>query len=69
VAAETDHFQARLDGRQQGAQRRFEQIGSAFGAHAERVVDADELPAAIDRCLAAIDRGQAAVLTVRTAPL
>ena len=69
AAAETDNFQARLDGRQQGAPRHFEQIGAAFGAHAERVVEPAELEAAIDRCLEAVARGQAAVMTVRTAIL
>ena len=69
AAAETDQFQARLDGRQQGAVRRFEDVGRAFGAHAERVTEPTDLAAAIDRCLGAIDRGQAAVLTVRVTVL
>ena len=65
VAAETDRFQARL----QGERRLFEEVGRAFGAHGERVGDPAELPAAIRRCLAAVDAGQAAVLTVRVTPL
>jgi len=69
AAVETDSFQARLDGRQQGAPRHFEQIGAAFGAHAERVVEPADLDAAIDRCLEAVGRSQAAVMTVRIAVL
>jgi acetolactate synthase-1/2/3 large subunit len=69
AAASSDEFQARLDGRQQGAMRRFEEIGRAFGAHGERVSDPAGLDAAIARCLAALDGGRAAVLTVRTAAL
>jgi acetolactate synthase-1/2/3 large subunit len=65
VAAEIDRFQARL----QGERRLFEEVGRAFGAHGERVSDPAELPAAIRRCLAAVDAGQAAVLTVRVTPL
>jgi acetolactate synthase-1/2/3 large subunit len=65
VAAETDRFQARL----RGERRRFEEVGRAFGAHGERVGDPAELPAAVRRCLAAVDAGQAAVLTVRVTPL
>jgi acetolactate synthase I/II/III large subunit len=65
VAAETDRFQARLE----GGQRRFEDVARAFGAHGERVGDPEELPAAIRRCLAAVDAGQATVLTVRVTPL
>jgi acetolactate synthase-1/2/3 large subunit len=65
VAAETDRFQARL----QGERRLFEEVGRAFGAHGERVSHPAELPAAIRRCFAAVDAGQAAVLTVRVTPL
>jgi acetolactate synthase-1/2/3 large subunit len=59
-AAQTDQFQARLG----GAVRRFEQVAEAFGGHGERVVHPDELEPAIQRCLAAIDAGRAAVLVV-----
>lgn len=69
VASETDNFQSRLDGHAQGSVRLFEEVGRAFGAHGERVEEADQLEPAIARCLGAIDRGQAAVLTVRIAPL
>lgn len=68
-AAEGDSFQARLDGKKQGAVRRFEDLAAAFGAHPERATTPDEVPAAIDRCIAALDRGQAAVLTVRVREL
>lgn len=65
AAAETDDFLARLE----GAQRRFEQVGASFGAHGAMVDDPAELEGAIRRCLAAVDGGQAAVLTVRVTPL
>ena len=60
-AVQSDRFQARLD----GEHRHFEQVAAAFGAHAEAVTDPVGLAAAIKRCLAAVDRGQAAVLSVR----
>jgi acetolactate synthase-1/2/3 large subunit len=64
-AAQSNRFQARLG----GAQRRFEQAGAAFGAHAEAVADPAALAAAVQRCLAALDGGQAAVLNVRLAAI
>lgn len=69
IAAETDSFQARLHSGRQGEIRRFEQVAMAFGAHGEYAATADELPSAIDRCLAALKDGRAAVLTVRVTPL
>ncbi|HYZ31493.1 MAG TPA: thiamine pyrophosphate-requiring protein [Crenalkalicoccus sp.] len=66
VAAEREAWMARLDAR---GERRFEEVARAFGAHGERVTRAEELEAALDRCLAALDRGQAAVLTARVTPL
>jgi acetolactate synthase-1/2/3 large subunit len=60
-AVQTDQFQARL----QGQQRHFEQIAQAFGGYGECVSDPAEVPAAIARCLEALDRGQAAVLNVQ----
>ncbi|CAA9272982.1 MAG: acetolactate synthase large subunit [uncultured Acetobacteraceae bacterium] len=69
IAHENDSFQSRLDGRQQGSKRRFEEVAQAFGAHGERVTEAAGLEGAMRRCLDAVDRGQAAVLTVRIAPL
>ncbi len=69
VAAETDQFQSRLRSGRQGERRNFSQIGRAFGAHGECVAEPDELAAAIDRCLAALDDGKAAVLHVHITPL
>ncbi len=60
-AAKTDQFQARL----QGEQRHFEQVAVAFGAYGESVSDPADVPAAIARCLQAVDAGQAAVLNVQ----
>jgi acetolactate synthase-1/2/3 large subunit len=59
-AAQIDNFQARL----QGEKRLFEEVAKAFGAHGERVTRAHEVPAAIARCLKAVDEGQAALLVV-----
>ncbi|HLI98751.1 MAG TPA: thiamine pyrophosphate-requiring protein [Bradyrhizobium sp.] len=64
VAAETDQFQSRLTSGRQGERRDFSALAKAFGAHGECVTEPDELSAAIDRCLAALDDGQAAVLHV-----
>jgi acetolactate synthase I/II/III large subunit len=64
-AEQAQQFQARLG----GEHRHFEQVATAFGAHGEAVSDPAEVPAAIARCLAAVDRGQAAVLNVSVAPL
>jgi acetolactate synthase I/II/III large subunit len=65
IAAETDQFQSRLRSGRQGEQRGFSEVGRAFGAHGERVTEPDDLAAAIDRCLAALDDGKAAVLHVQ----
>jgi acetolactate synthase-1/2/3 large subunit len=64
VAAETDRFQSRLISGRQRERRDFSAVAKAFGAHGECVTEPDELTAAIDRCLAALDDGQAAVLHV-----
>src|SRR6202795_5006279 len=64
IAAETDQFQSRLTSGRQGEQRDFSAVARAFGAHGECVVEPDDLAAAIDRCLAALDGGKAAVLHV-----
>jgi acetolactate synthase-1/2/3 large subunit len=69
AAAETDHFQSRLTSGRQGEQRNFSDIAKAFGAHGERVSVPDDLAAAIDRCLAALDDGKAAVLHVQVTRL
>ena len=65
VAAETDAFQSRLTSGRQGERRDFSAVAKAFGAHGECVTEPDELAGAIDRCLAALDDGQAAVLHVQ----
>jgi len=44
-------------------------VARAFGAHGERVTEPDHLAAAIDRCLAALDDGKAAVLHVHVTRL
>jgi acetolactate synthase I/II/III large subunit len=69
IAAETDQFQSRLMSGRQGERRDFSEIGKAFGAHGECVREPDELTAAIDRCLAAVDDGRAAVLHVHVTRL
>ena len=69
VAAETNSFQSQLRSGRQGEQRSFSDIGRAFGAHGEFVNEPDELAAAVDRCLAAVDGGIAAVLHVQITPL
>lgn len=65
VAAERDAFQSRLTSGRQDERRDFSAVAKAFGAHGECVGEPDELAAAIDRCLAALDDGQAAVLHVQ----
>lgn len=69
TARESDSFLSRLDGRRNESRRHFEEVGIAFGAHGERVTTAEELEPAIRRCLEALESGQAAVLTIRIAPL
>lgn len=64
-AAEADQFHARIG----GEVRRFDQVAQAFGAHGEYVTEPDQVEGAIQRALQAVDRGQAAVLHVRVAPL
>jgi acetolactate synthase I/II/III large subunit len=69
IAAETDEFQSRLRSGRQGEMRDFSAVARAFGAHGECVTEPDALDAAIDRCLAAVDDGNAAVLHVHVTPL
>jgi acetolactate synthase-1/2/3 large subunit len=69
TALRHDSFQSRLDGRRNDSRRHFEEVGRAFGAHGERVTHPEELEPAICRCLDALDKNQAAVLTLRIAPL
>jgi len=69
MAAATDQFQSRLTSGRQGEARDFSAVAKAFGAHGGRVSDPDDLAAAIDRCLAALDDGNAAVLHVHVTRL
>jgi acetolactate synthase I/II/III large subunit len=69
VAAETDEFQSRLTSGRQGEKRDFSRLAQAFGGHGECVTEPDELAAAIDRCLAALGDGKAAVLHVQVTRL
>jgi acetolactate synthase-1/2/3 large subunit len=64
VAARANEFQSRL-----GTERRFEQVAQAFGAHGESVDDPAALESAIQRCIAAVDGGQSAVLAVKVTPI
>jgi len=64
IAAETDQFQSRLMSGRQGERRDFSDVARAFGAHGECVTEPEALEAAIDRCLAALADGKAAVLHV-----
>ena len=47
----------------------FAKLAEAAGAHGELVEDPETVPAAIQRCLAAVRGGQAAVLHARVTPL
>ena len=60
VAARAKRFQSNLG----GAERRFDAVAAAFGAHGESVEDPDLVPAAIVRCLDALQQGRAALLQV-----
>jgi acetolactate synthase-1/2/3 large subunit len=65
AAARADQFQARLGGERRG----FAEVAAAFGAHAETIDDPEQLRAALQRCLKAVDAGRAAVLCVRVTGL
>lgn len=69
IAAATDSFHARLSSGRQGEKRDFSAVARAFGAHGEEVSEPDELAAAVDRALAALDDGRAAVLHVHVTRL
>ena len=69
VAAETDRFQSRLTSGRQGERRDFSEVAKAFGAYGECVSEPNGLVAAIDRCLAALADGKAAVLHVHVTRL
>jgi acetolactate synthase-1/2/3 large subunit len=69
IAAETDRFQSRLTSGRQGERRDFSEVAKAFGAYGECVSEPNGLVAAIDRCLAALADGKAAVLHVHVTRL
>jgi acetolactate synthase-1/2/3 large subunit len=69
IAAETDQFLSRLTSGRQGERRDFSEVAKAFGAYGECVTEPDQLAAAIDRGLAALDDGKAAVLHVHVTRL
>lgn len=48
---------------------RYEKLAEAVGAHGERIEHAHELPAAVERCLAALDEGRSAILVARIEPV
>ncbi len=60
AAAATGQFQARLE----GETRDFEKVGEAFGAHGDVIRTRAEIRPALQRCLAMVDSGRAAVLRV-----
>jgi acetolactate synthase I/II/III large subunit len=47
----------------------FAAVAEAAGAHGERLTDPEQVEAAIERCLAALDAGRSALLHVRITPL
>jgi acetolactate synthase-1/2/3 large subunit len=69
AAAESDNFLSRLESGRQGEERRLEEVATAFGAYGECVREPEEMPAAIDRCFAALADGRSAVLRARVTPL
>ena len=68
AAGRADSFQSRLVDAPSDGARHFAKLCQAFGGDGEEVFESDQLQGALDRCLAALDRGQAAVLHVHIAP-
>lgn len=64
TAKATDKFQAGLM-----PDAEFTKIGEAFGAHGEKVVNPEDLPAALKRCVDAVRSGRAAILHARVTKL
>ena len=64
TAKATDKFQAGLM-----PDAEFTKIGEAFGAHGEKVVNPEDLPAALKRCVDAVRGGKAAILHARVTKL
>ncbi len=65
AAVKGNQFHARLN----AEPRAFEQVATAFGAHGERVSRAEQMPQALQRCLDALARGQAAILVAQIQPM
>jgi acetolactate synthase I/II/III large subunit len=63
-AKSTNQFASEL-----GYSTDFAAIAEAAGAHGERLTDPEQVEAAIERCLAALDAGRSALLHVRITPL
>ena len=63
-AKSSDKFQAGLM-----PNAEFSKIAEAFGAHGEKVVNPDDLPAALERCVKEVRGGRAALLHVRVTKL
>jgi acetolactate synthase-1/2/3 large subunit len=64
TAKATDKFQAGLM-----PDAEFIKIGEAFGAYGEKVVNPDDLPAALKRCVDAVHSGRTAILHARVTKL
>ncbi len=62
-AAEAKQFQSQYG----GEVRRFDQVAQAFGAHGEYVTEPDQVEAALQRAVHAVDSGRAAVVHVKVA--
>ena len=63
-AKSTDKFQAGLM-----PDAEFSKIAEAFGAYGEKVVNPDDVPAALERCVKEVRGGRAAILHVRVTKL
>ena len=47
----------------------FSKIGEAFGAYGEKVINPDDVPAALARCVKEVRGGRAAILHARVTKL
>ena len=63
-AKSADKFQAGLM-----PDAEFSKIAEAFGAYGEKVVNPDDVPAALERCVKEVRGGRAALLHVRVTKL
>jgi len=64
IAKARDAFQSRLP-----AGMDFSRLAEVSGAHGEQLSDPAQVPAAIERCLAAVRGGQSALLHVKVVPI